>query len=59
MFVFEVAGKPQHPQEQSNSTYLEDRKGTIKKLCDKDFAEHLGELSGAIGLKTLVLLCNE
>ena len=33
-----------------------DRKGTTKKLCDKDFAERSGELSGAICLKTLVLL---
>ena len=33
-----------------------DRKGTAKKLCDKDFAERSGELSGAICLKTLVLL---
>ena len=32
------------------------RKGTTKKLCDKDFAERSGELSGAICLKTLVLL---
>ena len=36
-----------------------DRKGTTKKLCDKDFAERSGELSGAIHLKTLVLLGNE
>ena len=34
-------------------------KGTTKKLCDKDFAEHSGELSGAICLKTLVLLGND
>ena len=33
-----------------------DRKGTTKKLCDEDFAERSGELSGAICLKTLVLL---
>ena len=32
-----------------------DRKGTPKNLCDKDFAELSNELSGAIGLKTLVL----
>ena len=38
---------------------FEDRKGTTKKLCDKDFTERSGELSGAICLKTLVLLCNE
>ena len=25
-----------------------DRKGTTKKLCDKDFAERSGELSGVI-----------
>ena len=30
-------------------------KGTTKKLCDKDFAERSGELSGAICLKPLVL----
>ena len=35
-----------------------DRKGTKKKLCDKDFAERSGELSGVICLKTLVLLGN-
>ena len=28
-------------------------------LCDKDFAERSGELSGAIGLKTLVSLDND
>ena len=33
-----------------------DRKGTKSKLCDKDFAERSGELSGAIRLNTLVLL---
>ena len=36
-----------------------DRKGTTKKLCDKDLAERSGELSGAICLKTLVLLGND
>ena len=36
-----------------------DRKGTTKKLCDKDFAERSGELSGAICLTTLVLLGND
>ena len=36
-----------------------DRKGTTKKLCDKDFADHLCELSGAICLKILVLLRND
>ena len=35
---------------------LGDRKGTTKKYCDKDVAELLGVLSGAICLKTLVLL---
>ena len=29
-----------------------DRKGTTKKLYDKDFAERSGELSGAIRLRT-------
>ena len=38
------------------SRTVKDRKGTAKKLCDKDFAERLGELSGAICLKTSVLL---
>ena len=32
-----------------------DRKGTPKSLCNKDFAELSGELSGAICLKTLAL----
>ena len=32
------------------------QKSTTKKLCDKDFTERSGELSGAICLKTLVLL---
>ena len=32
--------------------YIGGRKGTTKKLCDKDFAE----LSGVICLRTLVLL---
>ena len=36
-----------------------DGEGTTKKLCDKDFAERSGELSGAIRLKTLVLLGND
>ena len=35
---------------------FQDRKGTPKNFCDKDFAELLGELSGAICLKPLVLL---
>ena len=35
-----------------------DREGTTKKLCDKDFAERSGELSGAIYLTILVLLGN-
>ena len=35
-----------------------EREGTTKKLCDKDFAERSGELSGALCLKTLVLLAN-
>ena len=38
---------------------LGNRKGNTKKLCDKDFAERSGELSGAICLKTLVLLGND
>ena len=36
-----------------------DRKSTKKKLCDKDFAERSGELSGAICLKTLILMGND
>ena len=35
---------------------VRDRKGTPKNFCDKDFAELSGEFSGAICLKTLVLL---
>ena len=35
---------------------IKDREGTPKNFCDKDFAEISGELSGAICLKTLVLL---
>ena len=38
------------------SAKIRDRKGTPKNLCDKDFAEVSGELSGAICPKTLVLL---
>ena len=38
---------------------IADRKGTTKKLCDKDLAERSGELSGAICLKTLALLGND
>ena len=33
-----------------------DRKGTPKNFCDKDFAELSGEISGAICLKTVVLM---
>ena len=36
--------------------FVRDRKGTPKNFCDKDFAEFSAELSGAICLKTLVLL---
>ena len=36
-----------------------DRKGTTKKVCDKDFTQGSGEFSGAICLKTLVLLGND
>ena len=36
--------------------YIRDREGTPKNLCNKDFAELLFKLSGAICLKTLVLL---
>ena len=35
---------------------IRDRKGTLENLCNKDFARLSGELSGAILLKTLVLL---
>ena len=38
---------------------IRDRRGTPKNLCDKDFAELSGELSGAIRLKPLVLLGND
>ena len=37
------------------SAFCRDRKGTPKNFCDRDFTELLGELSGAICLKTLVL----
>ena len=47
-------GKPLNHKKQFG-----DRKGATKKLCDKDFAERSGELSGAICLKTLVLLGND
>ena len=40
-------------------TLAVDRKGTPKNFYDKDFAELSGELSGAICLKTLVLLGND
>ena len=39
--------------------HMGNRKGTTKKLCDKDIAERSGELSGAICLKTLVSLGND
>ena len=39
--------------------HIGDRKGTTKKVRDKDFAERSGELSSAMSLKTLVLLGNE
>ena len=35
---------------------IRDKEGTPKNFCHKDFAELSGELSGAICLKTLVLL---
>ena len=38
------------------SSLVRDREGTTKNLCDKDVAEHLGELSSAIRLKILVLV---
>ena len=37
----------------SLSPHVVDRKGTTKKLCDKDVAKRSGEYSGAIGLKAL------
>ena len=40
-------------------TILGDRKGTTKKLCDKDVAERLGELSRVICLETFVSLGND
>ena len=36
-----------------------DRNGATKKLCDKDFTEGSGKLSGPISLKTLVVLGND
>ena len=35
--------------------FWEQKRVPTKKLCDKDFAERSGELSGAICLKTPVL----
>ena len=35
---------------------IRDKTGTPKNFCEKDFAKLSGELSGAICLKTLVLL---
>ena len=43
----------------SGVTLFGDTEGATKKLCNKDFAERSGELSGAICLKTLVLLSND
>ena len=40
-------------------TKVGDSKGTPKNFCDKGFAELSGELSGAICLKTIVLLGND
>ena len=44
------------PPQKRPKYHIGDRRGTTKKLCDKDFAERSGELSGAICLKPLVLL---
>ena len=49
-----------YPQESPEPLQLfGDRESATKKLCDKDFAERSGELSGAICLQTLVLLSND
>ena len=40
----------------ASEAYLRHRRGTPKNLCNKDFAELSGKLSGAICLKTPVLL---
>ena len=48
-----------HDKGHNTQSMFGDRKGATKKLCDKDFAERLGELSGAICLKTLVALGND
>ena len=48
--MVEFRRKPMEPY------FSGDRKGTTKKLCDKDFAERSGELCGVICLKTPVLL---
>ena len=37
------------------TSIIGDRKGTAKKLCDKDFAECSSELSGGICLKTFAM----
>ena len=40
------------PPKQTTHPNIGDRKGSPKKLCDKDFAKRSDELSGAICLKT-------
>ena len=47
------------PPSRAGAPKFRDRKGTPKNFCDKDFAELSGELSGAICLKTLVLMGND
>ena len=51
-----LANSPFHGKLQGSSSQYQGQKGTPKNLCDKDFAELSGELSGAIRLKTLVFL---
>ena len=49
--------KPENGSEKRPEVLSRDRKGeTAKNLCDRDFAELSGRFSGAICLKTLVLL---
>ena len=56
MARFEIATKI---TSESVEEQFRDRKCTPKNFCDNDFAELSGELSGAICLKTLVLMGND
>ena len=63
MMGFKLQPQPFRPAELQRKSckrvwIFGDRKGTTKKLCDKDLAERSSEVSGAICLKPLVLLGN-